>query len=106
MSTQELVSGVTVIPESLQTATQIYADGLGVMIGVPVSKIQFQSAVGRDEKTGKELRQITLQATIPTSTLVEFCQSTLKGLVDNEPVLSKAVGEFSAKVLSGTAKNK
>lgn len=106
MSAQKKESSITVIPESMQSATQIYADGLGVMVGIPVSKIQLQSAVGLDEKTGKELRQIIVQATVPTSVLIEFCQNTLRGIAENEQALSDALGDFNAKVLSNTAKNK
>lgn len=106
MSEQKIKPSITVIPESMQSATQIYADGLGVMIGIPVSKIQFQSTVGLDEKTGKELRQVTVQATVPTSTLIEFCQNTLKGVAENEQALSKALGDFNTKVLSTAAKSK
>ncbi len=106
MSEQKPKPSITVIPESMQSATQMYADGLGVMVGIPVSKIQFQSIVGLDEKTGNELRQITVQATVPTSTLIEFCQNTLKGMAENEKALSDALGDFSTKVLSSTAKRK
>jgi hypothetical protein len=106
MSSKITESNIALIPESLKSATQIYADGLGVMIGIPVSKIQFQASVGLDEKTGKELRQVTVQATIPTSTLIEFCQNTLKGIAENEKALSNALGVFNDKVLSTAAKNK
>lgn len=105
MSEKKTKPGITVMPDSRQSATQIYADGLGVMIGIPVSKIQFQSTIGIDEETGNELRQITVQATIPTSTLIEFCQSTLKGFAENEKALSVALGDFNAKVLSNTSKS-
>ncbi len=106
MSEQKTKPSITVIPESMQSATQMYADGLGAMVGIPVSKIQFQSIVGVDEKTGNELRRITVLATVPTSTLIEFCQNTLKGIAENEKALSDALGGFSAQVLSGTAKSK
>jgi hypothetical protein len=37
MSAQITKSSITVIPESMQSAAQIYADGMGVIIGIPVS---------------------------------------------------------------------
>jgi len=76
------------------------------MVGIPVSKIQFQTSVGLDEKTGKELRQVTVLATVPTSTLIEFCQNTLKGVAENEQALSNALDNFNAKVLPTAAKSK
>lgn len=106
MSTKKTEPNITVMHESMQSATQIYADGLGVMIGIPVSKIQFQSTVGLDEKTGKELRQITFQATVSTAVLIEFCKTTLNAIAENEQTLSIALGDFNAKVLSTAAKSK
>ncbi len=105
MSAQITKSSITVIPESMQSAAQIYADGMGVIIGIPVSKIQFQSSVGLDEKTGNELRQATVHAIVPTSTLIEFCQNTLKGMAENEQALSIALGDFNTKVLSTSVKS-
>ncbi|CAH1090711.1 conserved hypothetical protein [Candidatus Nitrotoga sp. 1052] len=106
MSAKKVEPNFTIIPESAQSAQQIFAEGMAVMIGVPVSKIQFHSTVGLDEKTGKELRQITFQAILPTSTLIEFCQNTLKGISDNEESLSKALNDFNSKILASSAKNK
>lgn len=104
MTEQKIEPGVTVIPESIQSASQIYADGLGVMIGIPVSKIQFHTTAGLDGKTGKELRQITLQANVSTSTLIDFCKQTLKGMADNEKTLSEALDKFNATVLLSAEK--
>lgn len=103
MSTPPIVS---VIPESMASAAQVYADGLSAMIGIPVSKIQIQTTVGLDEKSGKELRKINFQVTVPTSTLIEFCQNTLKGLAENEKPISMALEEFNAKINSTYAADK
>ncbi len=106
MSAQKVAHSVNVIPESIQSAPQIFADGSGVMIGIPVSKIQFHSTSGIDEKTGNEIRHVIFQVTLPTSTLIEFCQNTLKGISENEEALSKALGDFNSKILTTSAKNK
>ncbi len=105
-SEQKIEPNITVIAESAQTAPQFFAEGMAVMIGIPMSKIQFHSTVGLDSKTGKEIRQITYQTILATSTLIEFCQNALNAISENEKSLSVGLKDFNSKILEATSKNR
>lgn len=103
-SEQKIEPNITVIPESAQSAPQFFAEGMAVMIGIPMSKIQFHSTVGIDSTTGKEIRQITYQTILATSTLIEFCQNSLNAVSENEKSLAEGLNDFTSKIIGVTAK--
>ncbi|HUW36281.1 MAG TPA: hypothetical protein VMV91_03025 [Rhodocyclaceae bacterium] len=95
-----------VTPGSAQSAQQIFMDGVsGVMLGGAVSKIQFHVVVGHDTDTKAELRQVTLSITMPTVSLVDFCNQTLKAVSENSHLLKNLLDEAQTKIFATPPKH-
>ena len=104
MSSKKIENGITELLQPIQPPTQLFADSMNVLVGVPISKIQIYSVVGQDEKSGNELRQVTSHVIISTGTLIEFCKNTLNALAENEEKLNSALEIFNNQMHSAASK--
>ncbi len=85
---------------------EIYVDGAEIILGMPISKLQFHSTEGIEKQDDMlvEKREVKARIVIPTNVLLELTLNILIGMKENQQHLSDNIEAYKEQLIKNISK--